>query len=106
VASLAAATVLDEQLNALEARILEPVVRKALDRDGATIDDWAYVPLTHGVINPVTAPSCSTWRKSPAIDGSDLISLPEVSVTAWLVLALTRARLLPAHIMAGGSPAL
>jgi hypothetical protein len=55
VASLTAGTNMDEQLDVLEARILEAVVRKALDRDGATIDDWAYVPLTHGVINPVTA---------------------------------------------------
>jgi hypothetical protein len=34
---------------------LTPVVRRALNRERAIADDWAYAPLTHGVINPVTA---------------------------------------------------
>jgi hypothetical protein len=88
VASLAAPTVLDEQLGALEARILEPVVRKALARDGATIDDWAYVPLAHGVINPVTA---GLYRfTGTARDGKERLSWSVIlKVVHWVDLSGT-----------------
>jgi hypothetical protein len=46
---------LEAQLGAIDAGMLAPVARKALNRERATIDDWTYASLTHAVINPVTA---------------------------------------------------
>ncbi len=46
---------LEAQLDEIDAGMLTPVVRQALSRDRATVVDWTYAPLTHGVINPVTA---------------------------------------------------
>ena len=46
---------LEAQLGAIDATTLTPVVRQALGRDRAIIDEWTHASLTHGVINPVTA---------------------------------------------------
>jgi hypothetical protein len=46
---------LKAQLDAIDAQTLAPVVRSALNRERATVIDWSYAPLGHGVINPVTA---------------------------------------------------
>jgi hypothetical protein len=46
---------LDARLDAIDAQMLAPLVCQALKRDRTTIDDCAIAPLTHSVVNPVTA---------------------------------------------------
>jgi hypothetical protein len=46
---------LKAQLDAIDGDTLVPIVRLVLNRNRATVVDWSYAPLGHGVINPVTA---------------------------------------------------
>jgi hypothetical protein len=48
-------TDLDAQLDVIDAGMLAPLVRKGLNRDRITVEDWTCAPMAHGVINPVTA---------------------------------------------------
>lgn len=74
---------LDAQFEAIDAGLLEPVVRKVLDRDGATTGEWTCAPLTHGAINPVTAglyQFCGTAR-----DGEEQLSWSAIlKVIHWV----------------------
>ena len=46
---------LDAKLNAVDATLLTPLVRKALGSRGARVVDWSYSTMSEGRINPVTA---------------------------------------------------
>ena len=79
---------LEAQLDAIDASLLAPVVRKALNRNRASIADWTYAPLAHGVTNPVTT---GLYRFSgTAYDGDERLSWSVIlKVIHWLDLSGT-----------------